>query len=144
MRKKREIVELEALAKSKAIVFPLDNSPFSQYKSNLREIIEDNCGHAVSKTLSYCNYDQVFYVTIEASGQLLIRSERDDSNEADNANVTFTRGVTIDPQKPLLPQIERINEVKEAVWKRHNLLSTLLSFHNDGYTMVHTGKSTGL
>ena len=142
MRKKQEITKLEELANSDTIEFPSANNQFSRFRKKLRYVIDENLGIGVGNTLEYLPSSQVFYVTIEASGVLLMPSERDDI--IDGANTTLKLDMLIDPRESLLPQIKRIIEFQEALQKRHNLLGALLSFHKAGYKMAQAKEEAKL
>lgn len=90
----------------------------------------------VARTLEYCEYDQIFRVSVEHSGQLLpVMDRRESEDEADNACVTLTRGVTIDPREPLGPQIEHVKKVQEALDRRFRAMGEWLYHLNQGYQM---------
>lgn len=139
MRMKKEISDLEARAKT--ITFPKADDNFGHFQGWLRKVIDENCGYPISKTLEYCDYGQKFYVTIEASGQLLLGRDRDETDIVDRACVTVHLSVEIDPREPILPQIEHIIEMKEAVQRRHNLLGGFMYCHKQGYKMAKPDES---
>lgn len=137
MRMKREVELLDARAQK--IVFPSACDQFSRYRADLAKVIEENCSYGVAKTLEYDEYEHTFNVRLTASGQLLMKSERDENNPADQANVELTAYVTINPREPLGPQIEQINLTKTALQDRHNLMSILLLKLREGYKMAKLG-----
>lgn len=137
MRMKREVELLEARAHH--IVFPSACDQFSRYRADLTEVIEENCGYGVAKTLKYDEYEHTFNVRLTVSGPLLVKVERNENNPADKANVELTAYSIIDPREPLGPQIEQINLTKTALQDRHNLMSTLLLKTREGYKMAKLG-----
>lgn len=95
MRRKRKVELIEARAQH--IVFPSACDQFSRYRADLTNVIEENCGYGVAKTLEYDEYEHTFNVRLTVSGQLLMKSEQNENNPADKANVELTAYSIIDP-----------------------------------------------
>ena len=119
MRMKKEIQRFEKKFSSGEVTPPKHNGSFDLLKSLLGEILAENLGSLEVNALSYSPYDENFYV--ELTGQFVTEG-------GVVLNYKFSR--SIDPMKPLMPQIEAILETKKAVnaesarneqakWNRH-------------------------
>lgn len=133
MRKRREIEGLEHSATR--IEFPKGDHNFDRFTSVLREVIDDNCGYSVSKTLEYCEIEQEYFVTVVASGRPAgVLGEEGPNHQF---NMRLERSLTIDPKQPIAPQIEHIMAVQQQLKDDHGLITTLLQLRRQGYKMVN-------
>lgn len=139
MKLKKKTDALDSSAQN--VEFPSYCYMFCHFTSELRKIIEANCGRQIASTLEYDESDQTYSVNVKVSGRLLPRKHRD---EADYANMTFTRNVPIEPKEPLGPQIEHINKAQEALQDRRDLLSLLLVLQKDGFRMHQAPRTAEL
>lgn len=128
MRMKKEIQQLEKMSEN--IEFPKPPPGFSRFRDELYAVINENCGYPIAKTLEYYEYEEKFYVVCEGAGKPFTLRER--VNPLDDFNMSLTRVVDINPREPLLPQIERINEVQNHLRLTHNQLVALLELHRKG------------
>lgn len=104
MRMKKEIQRFEEKFSSGAVVPPERDGAFDTMRSLLAQILQENMGSFEVDSLSYSPYDKNFHV--ELKGQFVTQGER-------VLNYKFSE--SIDPMKPLLPQIEMIIDVKTKV-----------------------------
>ena len=134
MRLKKEVAALEEEVKD--VQFPKPNIEFERFQKKLRNIIEENCGHSVSRTLEYNEYEQMFYVTIKASGCPIYHGLQEVSAN-DKFNIQSRRTFAIAPRASLSPQIEALQKAHEHLKQRHTLLCLLFEKYQMGLLDIH-------
>ena len=128
MRMKKEIADLQARAA--LVEFPIANHKFNKWEEKLKEILTENLGYRIAKTLEYDEYEQNFSVFLEVSN-MLSDCVIDTGNPDDQCCMTLSKRVIIEYNEPLVPQIEEINRVREHLYERHNRLRALLMLNED-------------
>lgn len=134
MRLKKEVATLEEAVRD--VKFPKPNIEFERFQKKLRDIIEENCGHPVSRTLEYDEYEQMFYVTIKASGCPTYHGLQEVAAN-DKFNIQIQRMFAIAPRASLGPQIEALQKAQEHLKQRHTLLCLLLEKYQMGLLDIH-------
>jgi len=102
MRNKQQLADLSQTGQT--IVLPKYDANFERFKSKLHDLLVDNFGLAVARTLEYDNHQQVFFVKLsmwttlpKCEGTPVIRQE-------------LTTEVEIDPRTPLLTTFNTIED----------------------------------
>jgi hypothetical protein len=130
MRLKRNIADLEV--KQAFVKFPVANCKFERFTERLREVINQNCGCQIARSLEYDEYEEAYRVTVTKRGRPggLVGLEVDD---VDDFSITLEKCVLIKPEEPLSPQIDNIIEVREHLHKRYLSMCVALDVDNDSF-----------
>lgn len=119
MRNKKQINALDTLAKY--AIFPEYNEVFQRYERELRQVVGDNIGSMTATTLVYDEYTQMFWFQL-CYGDKLARD-----GQGESVFVEVRRNFKVDPNLPLLPQLEAMESAQLEVNATFNLLYRLYS-----------------
>jgi hypothetical protein len=135
---KREICDLQM--KAEKITFPTYDWEFDRFGTQLKAIIEANCGYSIAKTLQYDEDNGTYYVTVRVSG--IPCWDHSNPTPQDNFCLTLERAVTIVPEGNLMPQIEAILDAEQHLNKTRNQLTVMLDLNRQGYKMCNLSESS--
>lgn len=130
MKKRQEIKDLNALGPE--VAWPSYNPKFEAYRSKLKEVIASNFdqnGMPLAASLEFGEDEGVFYLTIIYGSTLGGPWSENLEHEDRRTGFKLERLVEIDPQLPLTPQINALEDACERLKERHRLIQLLLNEH---------------
>ncbi len=90
----RKVSDLEEIAAR--ATYPAYSGAFERVRSGIATLVEDNFGFTARKTLAYDDERQQFYFEVDSGRILAVGDTR----------LLATVNITIDPRKPLVPQLD--------------------------------------
>ena len=126
MRLKRTIKHLTDLGSQ--IDLPTTNHEFDTLKNSLKSVIDENFDYPTVNTLTYDEYDQVFWLLLSVSG-LMTHQWEGERPVKDRIGVRFTYQCKIDPRQDIGQQLQAALDQHEHMKERHNLMQALYYKH---------------
>lgn len=115
---------------TRKVEFPKpEHGSFSDFRSTLYDIVYENLGCNVAKTLEFDPYEQVFFLTLADTQRALCHRERSEFGNGADFLLSCSVQCDIVPTVAIRPQIEALIEKHKELIHQRQLLQILYTQH---------------